>query len=69
MKIGRINVDLLRDMRDQLWAEAVVLYEAEDPWWMIKKEYPERTPNVNQRDRYIGDPGTSSADYVDQQAR
>lgn len=34
VKIGRINVEMLRDMRDQLWAEAVVLYHANVPWWI-----------------------------------
>ena len=30
VKSGKINIDLIREIRDQLWAEAVVLYEAGD---------------------------------------
>jgi predicted P-loop ATPase len=55
VKIGKINVDLLRDMRDQLWAEAVVLYNAGAPWWITKAETL-RDAERHQRDRYIGDP-------------
>ena len=55
VKIGRINVEMLRDMRDQLWAEAVILYNANVPWWITKQE-TQRDAERHQRDRYIGDP-------------
>ena len=55
VKIGKINVDLLREQRDQLWAEAVVLYKAGVPWWITKAETL-RDAERHQRDRYIGDP-------------
>jgi predicted P-loop ATPase len=55
VKIGKINVEMLRDMRDQLWAEAVVLYNANVPWWITKQE-TQRDAERHQRDRYIGDP-------------
>jgi predicted P-loop ATPase len=55
VKIGKINVDLLRDWRDQLWAEAVTLYQAGIPWWLTKKE-TQAEAEYHQRDRYIGDP-------------
>jgi len=55
VKIGRINVEKLRDMRDQLWAEAVMLYDAGTPWWITKPETL-RDAERQQRDRYIGDP-------------
>jgi predicted P-loop ATPase len=55
VKIGKINVEMLRDMRDQLWAEAVVHYKANVPWWITKKE-TQRDAERHQQDRYIGDP-------------
>jgi predicted P-loop ATPase len=55
VKIGKINVDLLRQMRDQLWAEAVVLYGARVPWWLTKTE-AQAEAERHQRDRYVGDP-------------
>ena len=55
VKIGRINVDLLRERRDQLWAEAVMLYKAGVPWWITKSE-TQRDAERHQRDRYVGDP-------------
>ena len=55
VKIGRINVDLLHEQRDQLWAEAVVLYRANFPWWITKAETL-KDAERHQRDRYIGDP-------------
>ena len=55
VKIGKINVDLLCERRDQLWAEAVMLYKAGVPWWITKAETL-RDAERHQRDRYIGDP-------------
>jgi hypothetical protein len=65
IKIGKINVDLLQQLRDQLWAEAVVLYDARVPWWLTKKE-AQADAERNQRDRYVGDPWDRAiADYVE----
>jgi predicted P-loop ATPase len=65
VKIGRINVDLLHEQRDQLWAEAVVLYRANFPWWITKAETL-KDAERHQRDRYIDDPWDKAiADYVD----
>jgi predicted P-loop ATPase len=65
VKIGKINVDLLRDWRDQLWAEAVTLYQAGIPWWLTKKE-TQAEAEYHQRDRYIGDPWDKAiAEYVE----
>jgi predicted P-loop ATPase len=55
VKSGWINVDLIREIRDQLWAEAVVRYEAGESWWITKKETLADAER-HQRDRYIGDP-------------
>jgi predicted P-loop ATPase len=64
VKIGKINIEMLRDMRDQLWAEAVILYNANVPWWITKQE-TQRDAERHQLDRYIGDPWDKAiADYV-----
>jgi predicted P-loop ATPase len=55
VKIGKINVPLLREQRDQLWAEAVALYEADYPWYLAKKD-AQADAERHQRDRYVGDP-------------
>lgn len=34
---SRIDVDRVRRMRDQLWAEAVVRYRAREPWWITSE--------------------------------
>lgn len=65
VKIGKINVDLLRDWRDQLWAEAVNLYLDSTPWWLTKKE-TQIDAEDHQRDRYVGDPWDKAiAEYVE----
>lgn len=65
VKIGKINVDLLRNWRDQLWAEAVNLYLGDVPWWLTKKEAQIDAEN-HQRDRYVGDPWDKAiAEYVE----
>ena len=64
VKIGKINVEMLQDMRDQLWAEAVFLYKANVPWWLTKVETL-KDAERHQRDRYIGDPWDRAiADYL-----
>ena len=55
VKSGKINVVLIQEIRDQLWAEAVALYEAGESWWITKKETLADAER-HQRDRYIGDP-------------
>lgn len=33
-----VNLEALREMRDQLWAEALFLYKAGTQWWVTKEE-------------------------------
>ena len=55
MKIGAIDVEGLREARDQMWSEAQILYSAGVPWWLTK-ETMQRDAEQQQRDRYQGDP-------------
>jgi predicted P-loop ATPase len=55
VKVGRIDIDGLLEVRDQLWAEAVVLYEANVPWWITKNEVL-KDAESQQAARYVGDP-------------
>src|SRR5262249_22025782 len=36
--IGTIDIDGVREARDQLWAEAVHLFKADHPWWLETSE-------------------------------
>jgi predicted P-loop ATPase len=64
VKIGKIDVEGLKEARDQLWAEADILYQANVPWWITKAEI-EREAEHQQRARYIGDVWEESiSDYV-----
>lgn len=51
---GRISLDGLEAVRDQLWAEAVILYQAGDPWWLDDLGLQEMA-GEEQRARYQGD--------------
>ena len=55
VKVGKIDIDGLADVRDQLWAEAVVLFHANVPWW-ITKDAVHASADAEQRGRYAGDP-------------
>jgi predicted P-loop ATPase len=37
VRCGRIDHDAIVRDRDQLWAEAVALYNAEEPWWLTNE--------------------------------
>ena len=39
---GRIDLELARRWRDQLWAEAVAAYRAGEPWWLSADEEQRR---------------------------
>ena len=65
VKSGKINIVLIREIRDQLWAEAVVSYEAGESWWITKKETLADAER-HQRDRYVEDPWDETiSDYMD----
>ncbi|MDB5617436.1 virulence-associated E family protein [Tardiphaga sp.] len=55
IRVGRIDIDGLHKARDQLWAEAQVLYAANVPWWLTKADL-RKDAEQHQRDRYVGDP-------------
>lgn len=55
IQIGKIDIDGLAEARAQLWAEAVVLYDANVPWW-ITKDNVHAAADAEQRKRYAGDP-------------
>jgi putative DNA primase/helicase len=51
---GRIDLDALRRDRDQLWAEAVRRFKADEVWWLETAELEELAA-VEQRARYATD--------------
>jgi predicted P-loop ATPase len=55
VKIDAIDVEGLAADRDQLWAEAQILYDANVPWWIVKEEVRQEA-EYQQAQRYIGDP-------------
>jgi predicted P-loop ATPase len=52
---SKIDVDAIKRDKNQLWAEAVSLYEAGTPWWITDAEIIS-TACEKQAERYIGDP-------------
>lgn len=38
VRVGKIDIDTLKAVRDQLWAEAVVRYKAGEKWWLDEDE-------------------------------
>jgi predicted P-loop ATPase len=54
IKIGKIDLKGLEQFRDQLWAEAQVLYDAGAPWWFVAGDI-QVAAEQQQRDRYVGD--------------
>ena len=36
--VTKVELEALREMRDQLWAEAVFCYQAGEPWWVSRDE-------------------------------
>ncbi len=48
--VGDIDIDGVKSVRDQLWAEAVARYQAGEPWWLL----PEGATEA-QEERYVED--------------
>jgi hypothetical protein len=51
-----IDVSLIRDHRDQLWAEAVALFDAHERWWLpneVKAAHAELAENRNSPDPWL----------------
>jgi predicted P-loop ATPase len=52
---GRIDVEGLGEVRDQLWAEAKARYESGCPWWLDTPDLVQLASD-QQEARYDGDP-------------
>jgi putative DNA primase/helicase len=59
VRCGRIDHDAIARDRDQLWAEAVALYNAGEPWWLTDEALLLEA-HGQQEDRYQGDRGMNS---------
>jgi predicted P-loop ATPase len=55
VRCGRIDHAAIARDRDQLWAEAVALYNAGEPWWLTDEALLLEA-HGQQEDRYQGDP-------------
>ncbi len=65
IRAGRIDIEALAQDRDQLFAEAVMLYEMGEPWWMSDADI-ELAARMEQKDRYVQDPWQDSiAQYAE----
>lgn len=44
----RVDIELLKSWRDQLWAEAVALFEGGEPWWLNPEDEGARAADAEQ---------------------
>lgn len=56
---GKIDVEAIKRDKDQLWAEAIALFEAGTQWWFTDRNVVNQAQEV-QADRYVGDPWEDS---------
>ena len=56
---GRIDLDAIKRDKNQLWAEAVSLFNAGTPWWLTDAKTIDAA-SEEQAERYIGDPWQTS---------
>jgi putative DNA primase/helicase len=54
VKCTKVDADALKENTDQLWAEAVAMFEAGYPWWLDTPEL-EAEAAAQQSERYQGD--------------
>ena len=57
VKVKEIDAKMLERDRDQLLAEAMALFRAQEPWWLDSAELVKAAAD-EQADRYVGDPWT-----------
>jgi predicted P-loop ATPase len=55
VKCERANLDYLRSIRDQLWAEALAWYDADEPWHIVNPTILQMAQD-EQRSRFEPDP-------------
>jgi predicted P-loop ATPase len=55
VKVSRVDIEGIRAIRDQLWAEAQHAYAAGEKWWFQSQEV-QTAASDEQRARYEGDP-------------
>jgi predicted P-loop ATPase len=55
VRCGRLNIDLLKEIRDQLWAEALAIFLTDEPWWLTDATVIEMAEE-EQADRFDLDP-------------
>ena len=53
--VGRVSLSALERNRDQLWAEAVHLFQSGCPWWLDNPELVAATM-AEQPSRFVADP-------------
>jgi len=54
VRCTRINIERIKQDRDQLWAEAVAAYKAKEQWWLDAEE--DKFAREKQEERYQEDP-------------
>jgi predicted P-loop ATPase len=61
IRCGKIDLKAIKRARDQLWAEAVAMYNAGKPWWLTD-EATLALAKAEQADRYVDDPWQPAID-------
>jgi predicted P-loop ATPase len=66
VRCGRIDVSAIERDRDQLWAEAVTLFNKGTSWWLTNDSDGAGLARNEQDQRYVGDPWEQSiAEYLE----
>ncbi|WP_338865162.1 VapE domain-containing protein [Myxococcus stipitatus] len=64
VRCTRINIDGLREVRDQLWAEAVVRFNAGEKWWLDEEESERAELQAQERSESNGGPDDSILQWL-----